>query len=113
MSGGQHRWQRIFYIVLVTVFIANVFCLVYFIISGRYVTDFFEPQNLFSLSLNSPPSEVLDGNCGGNLEKEQFNASWRIIYDKQREHLSIESRGVQKKVHKGSFWQQKNFEMGV
>ena len=111
MSGGQHPWQGVFYVVLGAVFATNVFCLIYFAISGSHVTDFIEPQNLFALSLNSPPSAVLDGYCGGNLGKEQFNASWRIMHDKEREHLHSESRGVQKRAHKRSFWQQNNFEM--
>lgn len=107
MSGGQHSWQKIFYVVLVAVFVTNVFCLMYFAISGSHITDFIEPQNLFSLSINSPPSAVLDGSCGGGLEKEQFSANWHIKHDKQREHLYIESRGVQKEVRKRSSSQQK------
>ena len=75
------------------------------------MTDFIEPQNLFSLSLNSPPSAVLDGKCGGGLDKEQYNASWRIMHDKERDHLYIESNGVRKEVHKRGFSQQMDFEM--
>ena len=111
MSGGQHSWQKIFYVVLVAVFVTNVFCLMYFAISGSHITDFIEPQNLFSLSINSPPAAVLDGSCGGGLEKEQFSASWHIMHDTEREHLYIESRGVQKEVHKRSSSQQKYLEM--
>ena len=111
MSGGQHSWQKLFYVVLAAVFCTNLFCLLYFAISGNHITDFIEPQNLFSLSLNSPPSAVLDGNCGGNIEKEQFNANWRIMHDKERDHLYIESSGVYKEVHKRSFREQMTMEM--
>ena len=111
MSGGQHSWQKLFYVVLAAVFLTNVFCLLYFAIKGNHITDFIEPQNLFSLSLNSPPSAVLDGNCGGNIEKEQFNANWRIMHDKERDHLYIESSGVYKAVHKRSFREQMSIEM--
>ena len=111
MSGGQHAWQQIFYVVLTGVFVTNVFCLIYFSISGSHITDFIEPQNLFSLSLNSPPSAVLEGNCGGSLEKEDFNAKWRIMHDKERDHLHIRSSGVRREVHKRSFREQMNFEM--
>ena len=111
MSGGQHSWQKLFYVVLAAVFFTNLFCLLYFAISGNHITDFIEPQNLFSLSLNSPPSAVLDGNCGGNIEKEQFNANWRIMHDKERDHLYIESSGVYKEVHKRSFREQMTIEM--
>ena len=111
MSGGQHSWQKLFYVVLAAVFSTNVFCLLYFAISGKHITDFIEPQNLFSLSLNSPPSAVLEGNCGGNIEKQQFNANWRIMHDKERDHLYIESSGVYKEVHKRSFREQMTIEM--
>ncbi|KAL9632064.1 MAG: hypothetical protein Q9164_005545 [Protoblastenia rupestris] len=67
-SGGTSRWQGIFYVVLATVFVVNIHILAYFIHRGQLVTDFIEPQNLFSLSINSPPSAVLDGNCGGGPE---------------------------------------------
>ena len=110
-SGGNKRWQGIFYIVLAVVFVTNVFCLIYFSISGSHLTDFMEPQNLFPLSLNSPPSAVLDGSCGGSLEKEQFTASWRIMHDKERQHLYFESKGVRKEARKRSLSRQTDFEM--
>ena len=111
MSGGQHSWQKLFYVVLAAVFFTNIFCLLYFATRGNHITDFLEPQNLFSLSLNSPPSAVLEGNCGGNIEKEQFNAKWRVKHDKERDHLYIESSGVHKEVHKRSFREQMTIEM--
>ena len=67
---------------------------------------------MFPLSLNSPPSVVVDGSCGGNLDKEQFRAVWRIMHDREREHLYIESRNdVPKQAHKWSYSQQTDFEM--
>ncbi len=111
MSGGQHSWQKSFYAVLAAVFAINVFCLLYFSISGSLITDFIEPQNLFTLSLNSPPSAVLDGSCGGNLEKKQLNANWRILHDKERNHLSIASNGVHTEVHKRSISQRMDLEL--
>ena len=111
MSGGQHAWQGIFYVVLVTVFVTNVFCLVYFAARGSHITDFVEPQNLFSLSLNSPRSAVLDGSCGSGPAGEQYKVSWRISHDQEQDHLYIESKGVQRGVRKRKFWQDKNFEM--
>lgn len=92
-SGGDtEHWQGIFYIVLLSVFCINVICLIYFIVNGSHVTDFVDPQNLFLLSLNSPPSAVLDGSCGGGLEKEQLRANWQIALDREREHWFIESK---------------------
>jgi hypothetical protein len=87
------------------VFITNVCCLLYFAFSGSLVTDFIEPQNLFSLSLNSPPSAAIEGSCGGGPEREHFQVPWSIELDKEKEHLYIESKegwaqGKGRPVHK-------------
>jgi hypothetical protein len=92
-SGGAKPWQNIFYLVLVIVFGTNVFCLAYFVKRGGLVTDFIEPQNLFSLSLNSPSSDVLEGSCGSGPEGEQFRAKWHIKKNLQRDHFYIENQG--------------------
>jgi len=89
-SGGTQRWQGIFYVVLISVFFINLFCLGYFITHTGLVTDFMEPQNLFALSLNSPPSQVLEGTCGGGPEKEQYRSTWHIWMN-QSEHFYIDS----------------------
>ena len=104
-SGGTQPWQKIFYLVLIMVFITNVCCLLYFAFSGSLVTDFIEPQNLFSLSLNSPPSAAIEGSCGGGPEREHFQVPWSIELDKEKEHLYIESKegwaqGKGRPVHK-------------
>ena len=88
-SGGVQSWQGVFYIVLALVCAMNVFCLVYFIVRGGLVTDFIEPQNLFSLSINSPPSGHLAGSCGGGPEKDQFKVNWFINVD--GDHVFIEN----------------------
>ena len=92
-SGGTQRWQGIFYIVLSLTFVINVRCLVYFIKGHALVTDFIEPQNLFSLALNSPPSHALDGACGSGPEGDQLIMNWHIKMDQQREHLYIQNGG--------------------
>ena len=94
-SGGTQPWQGIFYIVLATVFLTNVFCLIYFLIQGGLVTDFIEPQNMFCLSLNSPPSRPLEGSCGGGPEQEQFRIKWFIGCEEEREHFFIQEGEVQ------------------
>ncbi|KAL8803974.1 MAG: hypothetical protein Q9182_002846 [Xanthomendoza sp. 2 TL-2023] len=89
-SGGTQKWQGIFYVVLFLTFATNVFCLVYFIFIRRgFVNDFIEPQNLFSLSLNSPPSKALAGACGGGPEGEQLLMNWYVKLDRNREHFFI------------------------
>ncbi|KAL8751893.1 MAG: hypothetical protein Q9184_005906 [Pyrenodesmia sp. 2 TL-2023] len=90
-SGPNQPWQQMFYIVLFLTFATNLFCLIYFLVRHGLVTDFIEPQNLFSLSLNSPPSHALDGACGSGPENEQLIMSWHIKMDEQREHFYIEN----------------------
>jgi len=89
-SGGTQKWQNIFYVVLASVFFINLFCLGYFITHTGLVTDFMEPQNLFALSLNSPPSQVLEGTCGGGPENEQYRSTWHISMTRS-EHFYIDS----------------------
>ena len=90
-SEGTKPWHGVFYIVLFLTFATNCFCLVYFLIRHGLVTDFIEPQNLFSLSLNSPPSHALDGACGSGPEGEQLVMNWHIKMDQEREHFYIEN----------------------
>ena len=90
-SGGTQRWQGIFYIVLLLVFATNVFCLAYFLLHRGLVTDFIEPQNMFSLAVNSPQSYVLEGSCGGGPEGAQLKSAWHIRLDRVRDHFFIES----------------------
>lgn len=94
-SGGTQRWQNIFYIVLILVFATNVICFGYFLYYGGLVTDFIEPQNLFALSLNSPPSQRLEGSCGGGPEKEQLRTSYFIKLQQEHEHFYIQEGASQ------------------
>ena len=110
-SGGTQNWQGIFYVVLVLVFAINLFCSIYFVIKRNRVTDFIEPQNLFCLSLNSPPSAVLDGTCGGGPEKEHFNANWHIKLDRERDHLYVENSDLKRYSHRRNFSQETDYEM--
>jgi len=84
-SGGTQSYQRIFYIPLFFIFITNVFVLIYFIFNHGLVTDFSEPPNLFSIAVNSPPSKLMGGSCGGGPVKEQYGVKWRV--DREGEHL--------------------------
>lgn len=86
-SGLQQQWQGIFYIVLVLVFITNVFCLVYFIVRHGLVTDYTEPSNLFALAVNSPPSRRLDGSCGSGPEGYQLDVDWHVMAEDSSGHF--------------------------
>ena len=114
-SGGTQPWQRIFYLVLLLVFVANLCCLCYFLVSGNLVTDFIEPQNLFCLSLLSPPSETLEGACAGGPERGHYNSRWNIKIDKARDHVWLESnerdREVARKQRGVAAARQREYEM--
>ena len=91
-SGPQERWQTVFYLVLVSVFLLSAGCVVYFVVAlvrrGGLVNDFIEPQNLFSLALNSPGSAQLAGSCGGGPEGAQMLARWYVRMDRY-EHVFV------------------------
>lgn len=89
-SGHVNDWQNIFYIVLVLVFAINVFCLVYFVARSGLVTDFTEPQNLFALAVNSPPSAQLKGSCGAGPEQRDLVVPWRVAWAPSANHYFFE-----------------------
>jgi hypothetical protein len=74
----NQRWQGVFYIVLFLIFITNVFCLIYLFLRAGLVTDYSEPQNLFALAVNGPPSSKMSGSCGAEPEGEQLNVDWHV-----------------------------------
>lgn len=75
-------------VVLFLVFIMNIFVLIYFILHRGLVTDFSEPPNLFALAVNSPPSHVLAGSCGGGPEGKQYMVNWFVNHEGN--HLFME-----------------------
>ncbi|GAB7352167.1 hypothetical protein MBLNU459_g2649t2 [Dothideomycetes sp. NU459] len=88
-SGGSKGYQHGFYIVLISVFVLNVICLVYLLINKGMVTDYSEPVNLFSLAVNSPPSDAMAGSCGGGPQAKQYSVPWYI--QSAGDHLYIEN----------------------
>jgi hypothetical protein len=84
-SGGTQSYQRGFYIILFGLFLLNVFVLIYLLINKGLVTDFSEPPNLFSLAVNSPPSHLLAGSCGGGPHGKQYQVNWGI--ETEGQHL--------------------------
>ncbi|KZL68008.1 MCM2/3/5 family protein [Colletotrichum tofieldiae] len=89
-SGHVAEWQKAFYLVLVLVVVINVVCLAYFLARSGLVTDFTEPQNLFALAVNSPPSEQLKGSCGGGPVKRDLVVPWRVAYASAANHYFFE-----------------------
>ncbi|GAB0132925.1 hypothetical protein EsDP_00001346 [Epichloe bromicola] len=89
-SGHVLGWQKLFYLVLSLVFVINVFCFLYALPKPGLVTDFTEPQNLFALAINSPPSAQLKGSCGGGPEKRDLVVPWRVAYAPSANHYFLE-----------------------
>lgn len=80
-SGGDQEWKGVFYIILAAVFVLNTFCLIcllYYFIRYGEVTDYTEPQNLFALAINSPPSRFLAGACGAGPSSEMLRRKWCV-----------------------------------
>lgn len=88
-SGFVQRWTIVFYLILLIVFVTNVFCLVYFFLRSGLVTDYSEPQNLFALAVNSPISKRLYGSCGAGPEGNQFNIDWHVMQDDASGHFFV------------------------
>lgn len=76
-SGGTGRYQPLISI-LVAVFLLNVLALTYFVCHRGWYEDMSEPNNLFSLAINSPPCKELAGSCGGGPHGKQFRSSWKL-----------------------------------
>ncbi|KAI4724334.1 hypothetical protein E4T49_07930 [Aureobasidium sp. EXF-10728] len=100
-SGGNgEAGTRAFFIVLVTVFVVNVVCLVYFVRSDGLVTDFTETLNLFSLAISSPASEFMAGSCATGPLSKHFGPEWVIrangkdLYLVNKEDMDSETESV-------------------
>ena len=87
-SGGVDHASKGWIVILLLVFFMNIFVLIYFILHRGLVTDFSEPPNLFALAVNSPPSHVLAGSCGGGPEGKQYMVNWFVNHEGS--HLFME-----------------------
>ncbi|KAF1944188.1 hypothetical protein EJ02DRAFT_341468 [Clathrospora elynae] len=87
-SGGDLGASKAWIIILALVFFMNIFVFIYFILHRGLVTDFSEPPNLFALAVNSPPSHVLAGSCGGGPEGKQYMVNWFVNHEGS--HLFME-----------------------
>lgn len=93
ISGGSQPYQKAFFVVLVPVVIMNIIILGYFLVHRDWYTDLSEPmvsfegasvaahanevQAMFSIAVNSPPSEKLAGSEKGPSD-EQYRLSWKL-----------------------------------
>ena len=92
-SGGSNNYQKAFCTVLILVFATNVFVLFYFLLHKGLVTDFSEPLNLFSLAINSPPSQEMRGACGAGPWGDQFTSRWWIASEADHLYMKSVDRG--------------------
>ena len=90
-SGGMPGYQRGFHLILFTDFVINIIVLVYWFVHREWYTDFSDPTNLFSLAINSPPSEKLaECTCGGGERSgERFRYGWKL--GREDGHVFMES----------------------
>ncbi|KAK5732170.1 hypothetical protein LTR17_010747 [Elasticomyces elasticus] len=88
-SGGTAPYQKAFFIVLLAVFGLNVVAVAYFITHREWYTDLSEPANMFSLAVNSPPSDALAGCCGGAPNGEDYKVGWKL--NSENDHVYLES----------------------
>jgi hypothetical protein len=74
----------------VSTFAISLICLAFIIfeIRGKHITDFREPQNLFTLAINSPPTAEMEAACGSGPEGDQLGKNWHVDMQKD-EHYFI------------------------
>lgn len=87
-SGGVDNVSKGWIVILLLVFLMNIFVLIYFLFHKGLVTDFSEPPNLFALAVNSPPSHLFAGSCGGGPEGKQYVVNWFV--NTEGDHLYME-----------------------
>jgi hypothetical protein len=87
-SGGVDSTSKGWIVILLLVFLMNIFVLVYFAFHRGLVTDFSEPPNLFALAVNSPPTHLLAGSCGGGPAGKQYSVNWFV--NTEGDHLYME-----------------------
>jgi hypothetical protein len=96
-SGGPDSASKAWILVLFLVFLMNIIVLAYFVCHNGLVTDFSEPPTLFALAVNSPPSHVLAGSCGGGPKGKQFTVGWFV--NNEGDHLYMEPGTVADEKH--------------
>ncbi|KAL1606710.1 hypothetical protein SLS60_004117 [Paraconiothyrium brasiliense] len=87
-SGGVDDVSKAWMLILFLVFIMNILVLAYFLFHKGLVTDFSEPPNLFALAVNSPPSHLFAGSCGGGPGGKQYVVNWFV--NSEGDHLYME-----------------------
>ncbi|KAI5860271.1 hypothetical protein GGS23DRAFT_242571 [Durotheca rogersii] len=94
-SSHIATWQAVvFYPLLGGVFLINLAGLLYLTLSRRgLVADYTEPQNLFAVAVNSPPSRALSGSCGHGPDSSEMVVPWRVGYSYAANHYFFQEMG--------------------
>ncbi|KAG9233315.1 hypothetical protein BJ875DRAFT_485252 [Amylocarpus encephaloides] len=82
-SGPPDPWQAILYPILVIIFVANFYCLTYFLRELGLVVDFLDPQNLFSVAIESPDESERSA-AGKGFVVHHNDAAWNLRRDSNR-----------------------------
>lgn len=82
-SGPPAPWTGILYPILVIMFLSNLYCLTYFLREMGLVVDFLEPQNLFSVAIDSP-DESERRTTGEGPIGNHHGVSWMVERDHDR-----------------------------
>ncbi|OAP63705.1 hypothetical protein AYL99_02932 [Fonsecaea erecta] len=79
-SSASQPWQNLFYVVLFLVFVLSAASTAYLYLTmhSGIVTDYTEPQALFAVAINSPPSAVMAGTSVGGPRGEVLGKKWLI-----------------------------------
>ncbi|KAI5287139.1 hypothetical protein KEM52_001726 [Ascosphaera acerosa] len=91
-SGGQVRqWQKALFGSLLIVCLLSLLCCLYLLgeLLAQHITDFTEPQNMFALAMNSPPTVRLAGACGVGPDRAQWRQGWKIDLEHRTQHYFI------------------------
>lgn len=96
ISSYEQQWQKMLYIPLFIMFFGSLLLTCYFVyeffmIEKRgLVIDYTEPQHLFTLAVNSPPSRLLAGSCAGGPKGRQLDYPWHIREHELSGHMYIQ-----------------------
>ncbi|KAL2798997.1 hypothetical protein BJX66DRAFT_333672 [Aspergillus keveii] len=87
------------FVVLVSTFAISPICLAFIIfeIRGKHITDFREPQNLFTLAINSALTAETEGAWGSGPEGDQLGKKWHVGMQEKDEHYFIQFKNEMEK----------------
>lgn len=107
-SGPPAPWTGILYPILFIMFVADLYCLTYFLREMGLVVDFLEPRNLFSVAIASP-DESERRTTGQGPIGNHVGVSWMVERDHDR-RLVFRKAGARRLVVSEKISDEKNME---